>query len=167
MILVTVGSSTIPFDRLLAAVNELDPTGRIVVQHGASTIRPHAAECVDFVEYEELVELMREAQVVITHGGVGSIMTALGTGKRPVVVPRRQEHGEAVDDHQLVFARRASALGLVTSVEDVNELPLAIERRELDARVFRASQSPLELELRSYLEETLDEARSRPAASLV
>src|SRR4051812_17389504 len=101
MIFVTVGSSMIAFDRLLRAVDELAVDERLVVQHGASTIEPANAECVDVLSFESFVALVKDARVLVTHAGVGSILTALGEHKRPIVVPRRQMYGEAVDDHQV------------------------------------------------------------------
>ena len=104
MILVTVGTSGEPFDRLLESVAPLTAGEEVVVQHGASAVRPPGAECVAFLEYSELLDRMRRARAVVTHAGVGSIMAALSVGKRPFVVPRRRALGEAVDDHQVELA---------------------------------------------------------------
>jgi flavin reductase (DIM6/NTAB) family NADH-FMN oxidoreductase RutF len=56
-------------------------------------------------------------------------LTALANGKRPVVVPRRAEAGDAIDDHQLEFARRVASRGLVTLVEDLDDLSAALHGR--------------------------------------
>jgi UDP-N-acetylglucosamine transferase subunit ALG13 len=153
MIFVTVGSSTIPFDRLLRAIDRLDVDEEIVVQRGASRIRPRRAGCVDFLEFDEFVELVRSARVVVTHGGVGSIMVSLGEQRHPLVVPRRRAHGEAVDDHQVPFARRAHELGLVTLVNDVDDLEHAIADHPSEGTALSPLQSPIEAELRSYIVE--------------
>src|SRR5215831_2863263 len=128
MIFVTVGSSSIQFDRLLAAVDELEYDEQLIVQHGASSIRPRGAECVDFLGYDEFVELIGDARAVVTHAGVGSIITAFRSGKQPIVVPRRREFGEAVDNHQVLFAERAESLGLVTVVDDLSSLAKALNQ---------------------------------------
>jgi beta-1,4-N-acetylglucosaminyltransferase len=152
MIFVTVGSSTIPFDRLLRAVDAWRIDEPLVVQHGASAIRPRRAECVDFLDYDTFVDLVRGARLMITHAGVGSVMTALRERKRPIVVPRRRACGEAVDDHQTPFARRAGQLGLVTFVENADLLDAAIVQRAADRWTAASSRSPIERELRSYIE---------------
>ena len=82
-----------------------------------------------------MVESVTRARVVVTHAGVGSVLVALGAGKRPVVVPRRGRFGEAVDDHQVDFARRFEQAGLVTLVEDADGLEDAL------AQVSRSSTS--------------------------
>lgn len=155
MIFVTVGSSSIPFDRLLRAFDGVHVDERLVVQHGASTIRPRHAECVAFLSYKEFVELMENARVVVTHAGVGSIMTALAARKRPMVVPRLGSLDEAVDDHQVPFARRACELGLVTLVENVDLLASAIADYEPRRQMPPSGRSPIEVALRSYVEECL------------
>ena len=124
MILVTVGVSNLPFDRLLRAVDQLD--GEVIVQRGASRVRPRAASCVDYLPYAEFADCVMKSRVVVCHAGIGSVGLCLSSGVHPVVVPRLRRFGEAVDDHQLVFARRLGELGLATAVEDVAGLPEAV-----------------------------------------
>ncbi|MEW6583787.1 MAG: glycosyltransferase, partial [Actinomycetota bacterium] len=120
MIFVTVGTNEARFDRLLRAVDGLDVDEEIVVQNGASGVRPARASCVDFLPFDEMVAHVDRCRVVVTHAGVGSILLALSRGRRPVVVPRLKRHGEAVDDHQVPLTRRLAAQGLVTAVEDLD-----------------------------------------------
>jgi len=127
MILVTVGTNEAPFDRLLQAFGTRPPGEELVVQHGPSRVRPPGARCVEFLPYQELADEIRRARVVVTHAGVGSIMTALWNGKRPVVVPRLRRFGEAVDDHQVALGRRLDESGLVTFVEDPDDVLRAVE----------------------------------------
>lgn len=126
MILVAVGSSAIPFDRLLEAVDSLDPGEPVVVQRGPSKVLPRYATVVDFMAFEEIVEHVERARVVVTHAGVGTILISLMKGKRPIVVPRLRKYGEAVDDHQLELARRLHDEDVVTLAEDLVELSAAV-----------------------------------------
>jgi UDP-N-acetylglucosamine transferase subunit ALG13 len=93
-----------------------------VVQHGASAVRPAGARLHDYVPFDELDTLIRDARVVVTHAGAGSVAAALRHGRRPVIVPRLRRFGEAVDDHQVFFARKLQEAGLATVVEEVGEL---------------------------------------------
>ena len=88
MILVAVGASHIPFDRLMRALDGADFAEPLVVQHGPSAVRPPNARLLEFAPAQELAALVREASAVVTHAGVGSILLALTNGKRPFVVPR-------------------------------------------------------------------------------
>jgi UDP-N-acetylglucosamine transferase subunit ALG13 len=159
MIFVTVGSSKMPFDRLLRAVGELSRDRHVLVQTGASSFRPPHADHVDFMSFEELTRQLRDAELVITHAGVGSIMAALMEGKRPLVVPRRSRFDEAVDDHQVAFARRLADAGLVDLVEDPADLRQALgAARAVDAEL--RGDGSLARELRAYISNELDLARA-------
>ena len=98
MILVVVGSTSIPFDRLLRGIDELAADEPVLVQRGPSSVVPKRSVCVEFMPFDEMVENVRRARVVVTHCGVGIILVSLMNGKRPVVVPRLHRFGEAVDE---------------------------------------------------------------------
>ena len=162
MILVTVGSSHFPFDRLLRAVDLLPRSEELVVQHGPSEVRPASARCMSFAPLDSLAELVRDARVVVTHAGVGSILLALSNGKKPVVVPRLRELGEAVDDHQLECARRFSRDDLVTLVEDPAQLAAVVESLDGAALAGRRQEDvPLVRELRLYIRDAVGAAGAR------
>ncbi len=126
MIFVTVGTSTFSFERLLRGVDALEVDDEVVVQYGASTFVPQTTVAEAFMPYPAVVERMRAARVVIAHGGVGSILTALHVGHRPVVVPREAQYSEAVDDHQLELAVRLAETGLIELVTDLGLLHAAV-----------------------------------------
>jgi UDP-N-acetylglucosamine--N-acetylmuramyl-(pentapeptide) pyrophosphoryl-undecaprenol N-acetylglucosamine transferase len=130
MIFVSVGTNEARFDRLLHAVDGLGAGEELVVQHGPSPVRPTGATCVDFLSFEEMTDHLARARVAVLHAGVGSVLAALAAGTRPVVVPRLQRHGEAVDDHQVGFGRRLHEEGLVVLVEDPARLPDAVATHE-------------------------------------
>jgi UDP-N-acetylglucosamine transferase subunit ALG13 len=129
MIVVTIGTNEQPFDRLVSAAARLGGVEPLLVQHGASTVPAGRGEWVDFLAFDELQRRMLQADTVVCHAGVGSIMLARRCGHRPIVVPRRAQLGEAVDDHQLPIARRMAQDGLVTLVEDTDELPRVLAAR--------------------------------------
>jgi UDP-N-acetylglucosamine transferase subunit ALG13 len=158
VIFVTVGTNEAPFDRLVSGVSGLAGREEVVVQHGASAVRPEGATCIGFLPFDELVELVRRARVVVTHAGVGSIMVALSQGKRPIVVPRLGRFGEAVDDHQVPFARRLSERGLVTVVDDPSLLPAAIDDAHAPVELESTGRLGLAQDLATYLRTLVDGA---------
>lgn len=151
MILVTVGTNEARFDRLLEALAGLPAGTELFVQHGPSAVRPPGAACTDYLAFDEMAEKMREARAVVTHAGVGSVLTALLNGTRPIVVPRLQRFGEAVDDHQLAFGRRAASAGLVTLVEDTATLADAVARHQASPPPPPRPDPKLVEDLRAYL----------------
>ncbi len=137
MVLVTTGTNEQSFDRLVRAARGL--TGELLVQYGSSTIAsgPHG-RWVDFMPFDELRAAMTEADAVVCHAGVGSVMLAMRCGKRPIVMPRRVALGEAVDDHQVPFARRLAGVGAIDIAEDEDGLARAIA-----AALARPSAAPV------------------------
>ncbi|HEV2592629.1 MAG TPA: glycosyltransferase [Gaiellaceae bacterium] len=123
MIFVTVGTNHARFDRLIAPFMEWKRDEELVVQHGPSSLRPPGATTLrPFFSYDENVAAIAAARAVITHAGVGSVLLSLAYGKTPIVVARRKDYREAVDDHQEAFAERLSRRGLVRLIrlEDGN-----------------------------------------------
>ena len=97
MIFVTVGTHEQPFNRLIECIDNLKKDGVIqedvIIQTGYSTY-----------PYQEMIKLVDEARIVITHGGPSSFIMPLQVGKTPIVVPRRYEFDEHVNDHQVSFS---------------------------------------------------------------
>jgi len=126
-ILVALGTDEHPFEHAVDIVGRLRPEHRLVIQHGHTP--PRAWDDVtwlDFVPFETIRDLMRGADVVVCHAGVGTIMTALSFGRRPVVVPRLAARGEHVDDHQLQIVEKLSERGLVVPVPAGDDITSAV-----------------------------------------
>lgn len=153
MILVTVGTHEAPFDRLIrAAVGAAGEEERLV-QYGFSNPLDSGPEWVRFMSFEDLRAAVARARAVVAHAGVGSILLANQLGRKPIVMPRRKEHWEHVDDHQVHLASRLAELGLITVVDDEAGLRTALVQEEgcsaEPAGLDR--QGALVHDLRSYL----------------
>jgi UDP-N-acetylglucosamine--N-acetylmuramyl-(pentapeptide) pyrophosphoryl-undecaprenol N-acetylglucosamine transferase len=111
VIFATCGSSHLPFERLMQALAVL-PADELIVQHGPAQ-PPPAARAVPFLSYGEVVELIEEADVVVSHAGVGSIICAIRAGHTPIVFPRLKRYAETVDDHQAELATALEQRGTV------------------------------------------------------
>jgi len=130
LIFAMTGTEVHPFPRFTRAIDELHRSGAVgeeaFLQLGNSPEEPAHVPFRRFLSFGEVVEHVRAASVVVTHAGAGSTLVCLQQGKHPVVVPRLHRHGEMIDDHQVPFAARMAAAGLVTLVEDLATLPGAI-----------------------------------------
>lgn len=70
-----------------------------------------------------MLKLVEAARIVITHGGPSSFIMPLQIGKIPIVVPRRHEFNEHVNDHQMNFCKAvAERQGNILVVEDIDKL---------------------------------------------
>jgi UDP-N-acetylglucosamine transferase subunit ALG13 len=97
----------------------------LTVQHG-HTRAPGVPGAVPFLDHARLQEAMAGADLVVCHGGPATILEARRHGHLPIVVARDPRHGEHVDDHQLLFARRLGATGLVMLCESEQALVEAL-----------------------------------------
>jgi UDP-N-acetylglucosamine transferase subunit ALG13 len=123
-VLVTVGTDHHPFDRLIRWVDSwayAHPMHPCLVQRGTS-IRPATCDSHEYVAYDDLVESMFASTVIVSHGGPATIMEARAYGRLPIVVPRRPDLGEHVDDHQIRFSRWMAGRDQVVLAETEEEL---------------------------------------------
>ena len=135
MIFLTVGTQ-VPFDRLVSAVDRWageDPGRRVIAQIGPTSLRPRHFEWSDFISPADCRKRLREADLVVSHAGMGTILSALELGTPALVMPRRAALGEHRNDHQLATARRFAQIGGVTVAFDERQLG-----RHLGAADWRA-----------------------------
>jgi UDP-N-acetylglucosamine transferase subunit ALG13 len=126
---VFVGTDHHPFSRLVDWADRwaaAHPDDDVFVQYGWSTA-PEVATGQSFLTPRDLRERCAKSDVVISHGGPGTIMDARGAGHRPIVVARDPARGEHVDQHQLRFAAWAAEKQFIHSVDDERELDLLVE----------------------------------------
>ena len=121
MIFATVGSTQIPFERLVRSLETL-PGDQLHVQHGPVAPPTGALRSKAYMQFPEVVESMRHADVVVCHAGAGSVLCALRLGHTPIVVPRLRRYQETVDDHQVEFAQALAAKGKVVAVNELDQL---------------------------------------------
>lgn len=132
MIFVTVGTHEQQFNRLVQMIDELKRDGviqeEVLIQTGYSTYEPKYCEWQQWVPYPKMIENVDKARVIITHGGPSSFIMPLQVGKTPIVVPRKADFEEHVNDHQVKFCRAvAERYGSIIVVEDVDKLADVLE----------------------------------------
>lgn len=103
MIFLTVGTQ-LPFDRLIKVVNDfslLNPHMKIVGQVGKTELKGLNFESHETLSISQFDEFLNQADVIISHAGMGTILTALTAGKALFMMPRLFKYGEHRNDHQL------------------------------------------------------------------
>lgn len=118
-VVVTLGThERYRFPRLLRHLVELLPSNlEVLWQVGSTQIDDMPPGARRQVPMAELRRAMRDADVVVSHAGVGSALAAMQAGCRAVYVPRRRRHGEHIDDHQVQMAHELERRGLVVARE--------------------------------------------------
>jgi UDP-N-acetylglucosamine transferase subunit ALG13 len=126
MIFITVGTHTQQFNRLIKEVDNLVKIGvikdHIIAQIGNSNYIPKNIEYRKFLPEEERNKILKTAKLVITHGGAGSIIDVLSTGKKPIVVPRLKELGEHINNHQLDLCKKLEEQDKIEAIYDIRDL---------------------------------------------
>ena len=127
MIFVTIGTHEQPFNRLVEYIDKLVETSKIdeevVIQTGYSTYEPKHCSWQKIYPYQQMLKLVEEARIIITHGGPSSFIMPLQVGKTPIVVPRQFKFSEHVNDHQVKFAQEvAERMGTIITVIELDDL---------------------------------------------
>lgn len=160
VILVAVGTQ-FPFDRLVEAVDRWAGSSgaRVIAQIGPSTYQPRHIEAHPFLPPRDFQALVKTADLLVAHCGMGSILSALSVGKPILVMPRLASRGEHRNDHQVATAQRFSARAGVTIAWDEAELLQRLDQMgrigESRAVPAIAPKAPRELtdRLRRFLRE--------------
>ncbi|MCI5774260.1 MAG: hypothetical protein MR210_06855 [Erysipelotrichaceae bacterium] len=132
MILVTLGTQDKHFTRLIAMVDELIKDGTIqdevFVQAGSTAYQSDKMQIFDYIDMESYEKLLAQCDVLITHGGVGTILSALKDGKIVIGVAREARYKEHHNDHQKEIIDSFSTQGLILKAEDVASLKMALAK---------------------------------------
>lgn len=137
MILVTLGTQDKSFDRLLKALDNKVAEGKIndkiVVQAGTTHYESKNMEIYDFVPYDKFDDLIDSCDILITHGGVGSIITGLKHHKKVIAAARLKEYKEHTNNHQLQIIENFSEAGYILELKDFDNIDLLIK----EAKTFK------------------------------
>jgi UDP-N-acetylglucosamine transferase subunit ALG13 len=132
VIFVTVGTDG-PFDRLINVVDGwAGETGRsdVFAQIGRTSLRPNHIEYVQFLDPRQFRDRFMKASVIVSHAGMGTILSALHHCKPILVMPRRASLGEQRNEHQLATAKHLRDLGKIAVASDEAELVEQLGRLE-------------------------------------
>ena len=131
MILVITGTHPQQFNRLLEEVDRLVGNGTIkeyvLMQTGHSDYKPKNCKSFKFTGYDEMNGLLKKASIVITHGGIGSVLLSVRMNKKTIVVPRMKKFKEHTNDHQLEIVKELSSHRRIIPVYDIAKLALSID----------------------------------------
>lgn len=122
MILVTLGTQKQPFTRLLDRLENSNIKDEIIVQAGHTNYKSKKMKIIDFIDYEEMNKLVDKADIIITHGGTGSIVGPLKKNKKVIAAARLKKYGEHVDDHQIQIVDMFADVGYILKLDENSNL---------------------------------------------
>jgi len=140
MILVTLGTQDKPFERLLKAIDKQIKKGnikdRVVVQSGFTKYESDNMEIFDLIPMKTFDKLIDDADLIITHGGVGSILGAIRKNKKVIAIPRLSKYKEHTNDHQKQIVEEFVNKQYILTCKNLNEIDTVIE----EAKKFKPNK---------------------------
>ena len=134
MILVMLGTQNNSFERLLKKMDELIEKKvideKVIVQSGYTNYESKNMRIFDLIPQAELERYQEQADLIITHGGVGSIVSSIKKEKKVIAVPRLHRYNEHVNDHQKQIVEAFDKKGYIIGIQRIDELKNAIIRAQ-------------------------------------
>ena len=158
MILVTLGTQDKSFKRLLKAIDKEIQKGvitdEVIVQAGYTEYESKNMKILDLVSQEELDKLIDKCDLVITHGGVGSILSALKKNKVVIAAARVSKYKEHTNDHQKQIVKKFSKDGYILELRDFNKLGKMIEKaKTFKMKKFKSNTKNMVNLIDNYIED--------------
>lgn len=131
MIFVTLGTQDKKFKRLLNDIQKEIDNGNIkenvIVQAGFTKYESKEMEIFDLLDKDEFEQYMKKCNLLITHGGVGSILTGLKNNKKVIACPRLAKYKEHINDHQVQIIDKFSKAKYLLAYNEGDDLGKIIE----------------------------------------
>lgn len=167
MIFVTLGTQDKGFERLLKEIDRCIDKGiikdKVIVQAGHTKYESKNMEIFSEVSKDEFERLMSECDLLITHGGVGSIFDGLKKDKKIIAVPRLKKYNEHTNDHQLEIVSEFSKCGYLLALTNITMLPKMIEKaNSFKPKKYKSNNK----DFVKYLEDYVDNNDKRTIRSL-
>lgn len=153
-VFVTVGTHTQSFDRLFKKLDELKAKHskwRIFAQKGYTEYKPKNFKAKRFLNEKQYNEWFEKADLVVSHGGAGTIINAITRKKRLIIVPRIAEYKEHTNNHQVELALKVESKGLAECVRDINDLEQAILNPKKSFNNFGFAKQEMIREIKLFL----------------
>ena len=157
MILVTLGTQDKNFSRLLDAVQKQIDNGNIkeevVVQAGCTKYKSEDMKIFDLLDQEEFKRLISECDLLITHGGVGSILTGLKNNKKVIAAARLSKYREHMNDHQLQIIEKFSKSGYILELKDFDKLDEVINKsKDFKPKKYKSNTDNMVKLIENYID---------------
>lgn len=158
MILISVGSSEFPFNRLLEIIDDLCikhvlDGKNVVAQIGCSSYAPKNYESFKMIGRQEYGDLTDKCDFIITHAGTGSVVPPLIKEKKIILFPRKACFHEHIDDHQKDLCEVFTKNHYTLCANDEEELKKSIfEIKDFTPRKFESNSKKFNCLLLQYLE---------------
>lgn len=157
LIFVSLGTQDKPFERLLKAIEKGIDEGlikeKVVVQAGFTKYETDKMEIHQVLDKDKLEKLMKTCDILIAHGGIGTILNGLKEGKPVIAASRLAKYGEHVNDHQAQIVGEFADAGYIIELKDFDELGQIIKNiKKYKVKKFKSDNSKMLTILTEFME---------------
>ncbi|MDC8829553.1 glycosyltransferase [Alteromonas gilva] len=157
MIFVSVGTQ-LPFDRMIKLIDSWasEQDYEIIAQIGDSEIQPKNISYQKYIPFQKFNELFNRAEIIISHAGMGNIISAMDKNKPICIMPRLASLGEHRNEHQMSTAEKFSKFSDVHFFDSLSLLTTAVEKCKIKNNEFNAmnrNADEFSLRIKECLEE--------------
>lgn len=152
MIFVTLGTQDKPFKRLIDYLENSHIDDEIIVQAGFTDYKSDKLKIYKYIDKDDFDKYIKEADYVICHGGVGTIINCLENNKKVLVVPRLSKYGEHQNDHQLQIASVYADKGYILVMNDNDDIDKKYEElKDFKPKKFVSNNKIFVSNLKKYI----------------
>lgn len=157
MILITLGTQDKEFTRLLDAVQKQIDNGNIteevIVQAGCTKYSSKDMKIFDLIDRDEFSELISKCDLLITHGGVGSILTGLKNNKKVIAAARLVKYKEHTNDHQKQIIDKFTKSGYILELKDFDKLDEVIKQsKKFKPKKYQSNTKNMQKLIKEYID---------------
>ena len=158
MILVTLGTQDKKFYRLLEAledkINQHLIKDEVIVQAGCSSdFKSKSMKIFDLIPMDEFDDMIKKCDILITHGGVGSIITGLKNNKKVIAAARLSKYNEHVNDHQIQLLTSFEKEGYLIYMHDLSDIKPYLEKvKSFEPKMYQSNQEYFVNEIKNWID---------------
>ena len=156
MIFVTLGTNDKSFHRLLIEIDKQIELGnikeKVIVQSGFTKYSSKNMEIIDLMSMDEFLENIKKCDVLITHGGVGTILDAIKNNKKIIAFPRLSKYKEHVNNHQIEIIDEFYKSGYLLTGEISNLVEILDKVKEFTPKMYKSNNYKFNKNLIDYIE---------------
>ena len=157
MIFVILGTQDKQFPRILKSlekeIKNKNIKEHVIVQAGCTKYKSKYMEIYDYLDMKSFNNYINDADYIITHGGVGSILDSIKKNKKVLVVPREQKYDEHENDHQIQITERFAKMGYILPCMNTKYISLKIqELKEFKPKKFVSNNKKLINKIEEYID---------------
>lgn len=156
MIFVSLGTNDKSFKRLLDKIEKEISLGnikdKVIVQSGYTKYESDNMDIVDLMSMDDFNKNISECDILITHGGVGTILDGLKLGKKIIAFPRLSKYQEHVNDHQVEIINEFYECGYILTGKIDDLVDLINKCNEFNPKEYKSNNYRFNKMIRDYID---------------